>query len=94
MSSKDLKQWQFQQLRANIAPMLLYFARLHDRVAKLGVGTDDPQLVAARNAHNAVFCLFSDLHTFETEAFKREREAQRKAPTPGYRVNPGGQTGC
>ena len=75
MTSKDLKQWQFQQLRASIAPMLRYFARLHDRVAKLEVGTEDPLLVAARNALNAVFSLFTTLHTFENEAFKREREA-------------------
>ena len=47
MTSKDLKQWQFQQLRASIAPMLRYFARLHDRVDKLGVGTAVPLLVAA-----------------------------------------------
>ena len=87
MTSKDLKQWQFQQLRASIAPMLRYFALLHNRVDKLGVGTDDPLLVAARNAHNAVFCLFTDLHTFETEAFQREREGNGKGDgPPGFAV--------
>jgi hypothetical protein len=60
MTSKDLKAWQYAQLRTSIAPKLRYFARLHDRVFKLGVGTDDPLLVAARDAHHAVFSLFTD----------------------------------
>ena len=76
MTSKDLKAWQFAQLRANIAPMLRYFARLHDRVGKLGVATIDPLLVAARNVHNADFMLFTALYTFEVAAVKRERETE------------------
>src|SRR5262245_24528999 len=84
-TSNDLKSWQFAQLRASIAPKLRYFARLHDRMFKLGVGTDDPLLVAARDAHHAVFWLFTSLHTFECEAFKRERETEGKR-RPGYGV--------
>jgi len=82
MTSKDLKEWQFQQLRRTIAPMLRYFARLHDRVAKLGIGSEDPLLIAARDAHHAVFSLFTSLHTFECEAFKRERDAERQRSGP------------
>lgn len=70
-----MKEWQFQQLRAAIAPKLRYFARLHDRMSKLGIGIDDPLLRAARDAHNAVFSLFTTLHTLENEAFKCERDA-------------------
>lgn len=83
MTSKDLRRWQFEQLRATIAPKLRYFARLHDRVCKLGIGPDDPLLRVARDAHDAVFTLFTTLHTLENEAFKRERDAARENRKPG-----------
>ena len=76
MTSKYLKTWQFAQLRASIAPKLGYFARLQDRVAKLGIGPTDPLLVASRDAHDAVFSLFVLLHQLAEKARKRERDAK------------------
>jgi hypothetical protein len=62
MQSSDLTKAQARALKNKLAPMLGYLNRLKRRMVRRGFPPDDPLLVAARRAEDALHALHVEAH--------------------------------
>jgi hypothetical protein len=79
MNSGDLTSDQIKVLQDQLKPSFLFLKRLADRFAERGFNPSDEIYKAVREAFDKVHSLNVNLHCLGCDAFKREREAERKA---------------
>ena len=86
MTSKDLKEWQGEQIAAVVGPLLGYLHRLSRRMDRVSWDPTDKFYKTVMTAYGAIHSLNVELYYLGLDAAKREREAAGGPPKTGYGV--------